>query len=331
MLKSNPFERVRTSTRRVVETARLVKLDQARLLALAASFDPAQIRQRYHYEDDYHFLGGGEVQANYVFSLDALNFGSGLSPKWKKLEAANLLHGSLYKTVADTLRREALAGNSLDANFAANLTPADLAVLFGIPADFELMGMFANSLNELGRWVVADYGGRYINLIEAANGTAAGLVELLVSHLNYFNDYAIYEYDGQPVYFYKRAQILANDLHLAFKGQAYGAFSDIDQLTLFADNLLPHYFRMAGVLTYDPELEALIERGDYLPAGGPAEIELRASAVQCVEMLCQHFRAAPTDGLAHIFPAQVDDYLWNYSQSSTVKARPRHRTITYFY
>jgi hypothetical protein len=32
-----------------------------------------------------------------------------------------------------------------------------------------------------------------------------------------------------------------------------------------------------------------------------------------------------------IFPAMLDVYLWNFSQSPQIKARPRHRTVTFFY
>ena len=44
--------------------------------------------------------------------------------------------------------------------------------------------------------------------------------------------------------FYKRAQIAANDLHLA----GVVDFADIDRLTIFADNLVPHVLRLDGVL-----------------------------------------------------------------------------------
>ncbi len=328
---ATPFERVRSSTRRVVEQAELVHLDRVRLEELADRFDLPQIRQRYNFVDEYHFLGGGESQLNYVFTLDALNFGSGLSPQWKKLEAARLVQGSLYKTIADSLRRETLGGRVLDPKWAASLSPADLAAFFGMPTDFELLEMFAASLNELGRWVTAEYTGSYSQLVEAANGTAAGLVESLVSNLSYFDDRAIYEGDGQPVYFYKRAQILANDLFLAFEGRSFGAFSGIDQLTIFADNLLPHYFRMEGVLSYDPALAETIERGESLPAGSRAEVEIRSWAVQCVEQVCQRLNQRRADAEPPLFPAQLDVYLWNYSQNARIKARPRHRTVTYFY
>ncbi len=38
---------------------------------------------------------------------------------------------------------------------------------------------------------------------------------------------------------YKRAQILVADLWAAFRGRSYGAFVDIDSITMFADYRVP--------------------------------------------------------------------------------------------
>ena len=47
--------------------------------------------------------------------------------------------------------------------------------------------------------------------------------------------------------FWKRAQIAANDLALA----GVAEFDDLDELTIFADNVVPHVLRVDGVLVYD--------------------------------------------------------------------------------
>ena len=77
--------------------------------------------------------------------------------------------------------------------------------------------------------------------------------------------------------FYKRAQILASDLALA----GVAEFSDLDRLTIFADNLVPHVLRCDGVLVYDDELAARIDRGELLFLGG-AEREIRACALHAL-------------------------------------------------
>ena len=63
--------------------------------------------------------------------------------------------------------------------------------------------------------------------------------------------------------FYKRAQITANDLQLA----GVADFADIDRLTIFADNLVPHVLRVDGVLRYSDELARADRRGDRARRG----------------------------------------------------------------
>ena len=50
----------------------------------------------------------------------------------------------------------------------------------------------------------------------------------------------------------KRAQIAVSDLNLAFGGERWGDFQDVDQCTVFADNVLPNVLRVDGVLRYAP-------------------------------------------------------------------------------
>ena len=54
---------------------------------------------------------------------------------------------------------------------------------------------------------------------------------------------------------------------------------------MFADNLVPHVLRLDGVLWFDPELVARIERGELIEHGSPEEVEIRACAVHAVELL----------------------------------------------
>ena len=80
--------------------------------------------------------------------------------------------------------------------------------------------------------------------------------------------------------FYKRAQIVAADLALA----GVASFADLDRLTIFADNLVPHVLRCEGILVYDESLAARIDAGELLPPGGP-EREIRACAVHACELI----------------------------------------------
>lgn len=74
--------------------------------------------------------------------------------------------------------------------------------------------------------------GSVVRLIEMANGSAGKLVNLLAKHFPAFRDETRFE--GRKVRFMKRAQIFVADLWAAMNGKGYGAFGDIDHLTMFA-------------------------------------------------------------------------------------------------
>src|SRR5258706_9283618 len=91
--------------------------------------------------------------------------------------------------------------------------------------------------------------------------------------------------NGMEVPFCKRAQLTAADLSIALAGRGLGAFTDLDHLTIFADNLVPHVLRVDGILKYDAELEARIDREKLIEVGSAEEVEIRACAVHAVEMM----------------------------------------------
>jgi hypothetical protein len=118
-------------------------------------------------------------------------------------------------------------------------------------------------------------------------------------------------------------------LALAFDGEGLGRFGDLDRLTIFADNLVPHVLRVDGVLRYDPDLAARIDREELIAAGSEEEVELRAAAVHASELIV---RALHRTGHAGVTAMNVDYLLWHRGQNPAYKqAKPRHRTRTVFY
>jgi hypothetical protein len=161
------------------------------------------------------------------------------------------------------------------------------------------MGLYVEALRDLGRFL-EDHE-------PVVEGSAERLVEQLVKHMPMFDD----------VGFWKRAQITANDLTLA----GVADFDDIDSLTIFADNLVPHVLRMDGVLVYDDALAARVDSGELLPPG-EEEREIRACALHACESIAAGLGVAPRT---------LDVMLWNRGQEPRYKARPRHRTRTIYY
>jgi hypothetical protein len=313
---------VRLACSRVAERARWVAVDHERLPGYAASLP---LEQALHPAIDpkRHYLGHGADTVAFFLILDTINFGSGYFP-----ELGLRPEQSGYFLVASALTERFRRQGPFPAARLCRLTGRDCLVLLGQdpcnPAAVELTDLFAKALNSLGRFLTERFAGSFTALVEAAGGSAVRLVELLTA-MPMFRDEA--DYHGLRVPFYKRAQLAVADLAIAFGGRGWGRFTDLAELTLFADNLVPHVLRHDGVLVCREELAARIEAGDLVPAGSEEEIELRACAVHAVELL-----AAELAGTGRPVTAMgLDQLLWNRGQQPVYRGRPRHRTKTIFY
>jgi Queuosine salvage protein len=237
----------------------------------------------------------GPSQPDAVLQLDAINFGSGWFPTLRKRPGL-----SGYRTVAAAFAEHGPWPNqelrALDAGAVASA--------LGQEAAHPLMRLYAEALRDLGRFL----GDRpAIDLVETAGGSAERLAALLARGMRFFDDRG----------FYKRAQIVPSDLALA----GVAGFEDLDRLTIFADNLVPHVLRVDGVLRYDPALAARIDAGDLLPQG-PAEREIRACALHACELIAER---------TGVPPRVLDIRLWNRGQAPEYKAVPGHRTRSVYY
>jgi hypothetical protein len=253
-----------------------------------------------------HLLEGeAEEIARAMLIADAINFGSGWFPTLRKRvdhATGRPLSGSI--TIARGLTDHHHAHGVWTAP-ELRATRADaLAAALGQRADHELMSLYAQALRSLGAFLGTRSA---LELIATAEGSAALLARTLAQGMALFDDRG----------FYKRAQITANDLALA----GVATFADLDDLTIFADNLVPHVLRCEGVLVYDAALAAHVDAGDVLPLGR-WEREIRACAVYACE------RLAPALGLP---PRVLDTWLWNRGQAPEIKARPRHRCRCVYY
>jgi hypothetical protein len=285
-------DEVRRSCEKIAESARSVSIDIERLgyvePAAAPELDPER-----HYLD-----GSPEDVAAYLLTLDAINFGSGWFPTLRKRAGC-----SGYFTVAWALADRFRADGAWSNAELRALSAAEIALVLGQDQEHELMGLYASALRSLGEFL----GERSaLQLVREAGGSAERLASELAS-MPFFAD----------VGFWKRAQIVPNDLALA----GVASFSDLDRLTIFADNLVPHVLRVDRVLRYEPSLAARIDAGELL-APGREEREIRACAVQACELIAKRLG---------IPPRVLDTWLWNRGQAPDYKAVPRHRTRTVYY
>jgi hypothetical protein len=318
----NLLQQIRSSCKAVAEQAAGVSINHDRVRSYAAWL-PLDVTARFPPDPSCHYLGHGDDTVAFFLTLDTINFGSGYFPFLRK---KNGMSG--YFTIASFLNDHFKNRGPFSARELAEITTEQCIHIFhqedtDRPA-LDLMRLFTAALNDFGVFLMDRFNGSFAGLVESGGHSAERLVELLAA-LDFYNDTATYR--GINVMFFKRAQITAADLFLAFNGQGPGRFDDIDGLTIFADNLVPHVLRLDGILEYDDSLLSRIEREEEIPAGSPEEIEIRACAVHTVELLVGELKKLGKN----VNSMMVDQFLWNRGQLPEFKSHPRHRTRTVFY
>ncbi len=287
---------VRRHAADVAARARHVTIDPAALEA----FDVRDADEPIEPDPVRHFLDGDRADvADYALTLNAINFGSGWFPTLRKRPRS-----SGYWTVAWGMADRFRAHGPWTAAELRRVTGTEVADVLGQSPGHELMALYGEALRALGRWL-GDR--RAVDVIGAADGSAAKLAAAVVAGMPFYRDRGLY----------KRAQILAADV----ESFGVGELRDLDELTMFADNLVPHVLRGAVVLRYDDELAARIDDGRLLPLHR-AEHEIRCAGLHAVELL-----SARTG----IPPRRLDAWLWHAGQAPEIKARPRHRCRCVYY
>jgi hypothetical protein len=279
------FDEVRTYCASVAASASWVRIDvgEAVVEPGVAGLDP----------DVYLLDAGPDDVARYVLVMDTVNFGSGWFP------ALATSTDAISRRLTEHARTR--GGATWTPGELRSLAGAEVGEVLDLDPAHELIRLYTRALNDLGSFL----GDRSVASI--VSGSADRFARELTG-MPFFNDHG----------FYKRAQITANDLLLA----GVATFPDIDDLTIFADNLVPHVLRVDGVLDYDPALAAAVDAGELLEVGGPFEREIRACAVHACELLAAR---------AGVPPRTLDNWLWNRGHEPRYRELPPHLTRTVFY
>jgi hypothetical protein len=330
---------VLTSTRAVVRQARSVSLDRTAIQQLArqlilperaqASAKPALALPEW--PTRYHFFDGTQRTVNWMLLLDALNFcfwGEKDQARWQISYQGETLNG--YWAEAAALRRAVEEGKPVwDAGYLSNIDRQELATLFrGLSADTPEIPLFEERLwiaREVGQVLLEQFEGQFSHLVDRVRQSGVKLALALAEYFSSFRDEATY--NSQEVRFLKRAQICVADLYGAFDGQSWGAFTDLDQLTIFADYKLPQVLRHYGALVYTPALAEKVDHQEQLAPGSTEEVEIRAATIWACELLRREASRLSEQALT---AAAIDQWLWHLGQDAD-HMLPYHRVRTIYY
>ena len=148
------------------------------------------------------------------------------------------------------------------------------------------------------------------------------LLNYITSNIDHFKDVSIYK--NKEIHFYKRANLLVNDLFNVSK-TINKSIKNVNHLLGCADYVVPRTFRDFGIFTYDASLSNLIDNELIIPRDSDMEIELRANTLYVIELLKERLNK---EGIS-IPSVELDNIIWNIGRK--YKKSKSHHTITIFY
>ncbi len=216
-----------------------------------------------------------------------------------------------------------------DGAWQAACTRDELAEIFRGNIEMPLLDERTAILNQTGAILAGRFGGRWATWAKTCEhalfADGNGMLERLTADFPRFTD--VSRYDGQEIRIWKLAQLALWQLHATWSGHGIAGFPDLERMSAFADYIVPVGLRLMGMISYSPELEARINRGDLIPRDSDEEIEIRAHTIHATALLtdaCNRHR--PAD-MQLVIP-QIDYRFWKPFHTTHW---PHHLTRTVMY
>ncbi|CAO3583289.1 unnamed protein product [Absidia cylindrospora] len=286
-------------------------------------------------------------EVNFVAVIDLLNFGSGY-----RVPLHELAGRGAFDVIRFGVMSFHVGGTPMTAEKFKTIDIFDVASIFQLPIEKEVpvkedmpfmttnqatpVKPFAQGivdvLNSTGTFLV-DHGYKDLaafimditqtQITVSGTPTASHLVEKLVRALPGLQDLSVTP-DGDTVYLFKKAQILVYHLWLLFHDQDpdHFGYTDIDQLTIFSDNVIPTMLIHLGVLdipdAWQQDLDANQDVGEY-----KAYVMRAASVVACEEIVKLSRSDQPIGPVHNMTEGALDVYLWRLGKVGDYRKVPR--------
>ena len=190
-----------------------------------------------------------------------------------------------------------------------------------------------SNIRQVGTVLCQHFSGTFEKVLEQADQDVTKLIDVVTTNFSCFNDVGVF--DGQPVQFQKRVQILIADIWACFEESGYGGFCNIEQLTMFPDYRVPQSLLFLKVISYTDEFMVRIKNEELLPHGEREEMEIRGCSIHAVELIVQKLNEAVEHGKEAVAlnSVLIDFYLWDFATENfeQVKEFPEHRTRSIYY
>lgn len=318
------MNKILETTRFVVDNYKHVSLDHSQIKEFAKNF---------HHGTTSHWLSASPVgwahltdkqKLDLLLVFNSISFSYWGDPKWT-IEYKGEKYDGSWAMIACIMRAINEGVPILDAQYRSNISREDFKKFLRGNVKIPLFEERWDITKEVAGKLLEKCNGDFAKFIESGKGDGPQLLDLVIKTFPSFNDIA--QYNGKPVYFYKRAQLLVEDIYQTFGGEGYGDLKNINQFTACADYKLPQSLRHLGIMKYSEPLANKVDAKMPLPPCSEEEVEIRASTIWAVEFIKQELR----ENGQNITSFGINDHLWLIGQDKQDNHQPYHRTRTTAY
>jgi len=240
-----------------------------------------------------------QQKAALLFIFNAISFSYWGDPKWTIENKGQTYNRGTWSMIAAIQRAMRENIPILDSSYLANVSVDQLGYLLRGNAEIHLLKERTAILQEVGFIVAQNYNGDFLQVMTDKKGDSApDIVDKIVNEFPSFNDSS--EYNGESVYFHKRAQLLVSDLNYSLKL----GLQDTHHLTACADYILPLVLRYRGILEYGSNLAFKVDNHIEIPKDSSEEIEIRAGTIIAIEKIKEALHQPDLTSM------QLNDYIW---------------------
>ena len=219
----------------------------------------------------------------------------------------------------------------LEGDFLKNISRQEMAAIFEGNFEIPMLQERFTIFREVGEVLCNKYNGHFYNLIAQSENklfnSGNGMIDKLVKDFPSFNDST--DYNGQKIKFYKRAQLAAGMLYGRFQNTEEFKMQDTEQLTIFADYVLPKALRDMGILKYEKSLAQKVDSQEIIPANSQEELEIRASTIHASQKLIEKINQIRKNPDDKVNALHIDAKLW--LESRKPEGAHHHLTPTIAY
>lgn len=309
---SNLLDKIKESTKYVSNNSKYVKINYDKIDEILVSGGFSDIRYwldsnpfgllDMNYRDIINFLLVYHTIGDYCFWGD---------PKWEINSEVGTLDGS-YAIMYILI-------NKFKNNADFNMSYEDFADMLKGNVEIPLLKERYNCLVEMNEYLDG-IGKDFYDEIKDIK-VDIELLDYVVSNFSYFKDESTY--DGETIYFYKRAQLIVSDI-LHVRSLLEGIEVDYSNLLGCADYKIPQVMNSLGMLEYDYNVEYKLATKVEIEEGDPVEVEIRANDLVVIDYIYEK--------LEHkICRMDINDYIWLLGQDKSKIDKNYHRTRTIHY